>query len=73
MLAHAVRLGTNSAERLLPEGGYWPDHHPMMGLIGTNSAVFWLVWILWVITWILIIVVLFALARWLWKKGDKGR
>lgn len=52
--------------------GPWTSH-PMMWWAGSNLNTFWLFGLLWLITWILIIVVLVALVRWLWKKGDKVR
>ena len=45
--------------------------HPMMWLAGSNPGTMWVFGVLWLITWVLLIVVLTALARWLWKKGDK--
>lgn len=37
----------------------------------TGLGWFWFGGIVWLITWILVIAVLVALLRWLWKKGDK--
>ena len=31
----------------------------------------WMGGLFWLVTWILLILVLVALLRWLWKKGDK--
>lgn len=50
---------------------------PMMGYGGygmtggANFGVYPVVSILWIITWVLVIVVLVAFIRWMWKKGDK--
>lgn len=46
----------------------------MREMMGPSGSGFWfwqLHWILELITWILIIAVLVALFRWLWKKGEK--
>lgn len=51
------------------DGSYYWYSHPMMGWVGQNNAA-WVFGIFWVITWLLVIAVLFALLRWLWKKGD---
>lgn len=72
MFADMMRWGTESGQKL-NDDRFFGGHHPMMGWAGGNIAAFWFVWILWVITWILFIIVLIALARWLWKKGDKGK
>ncbi|MBI2594409.1 hypothetical protein HYW39_01800 [Candidatus Curtissbacteria bacterium] len=53
-------------------GSPWAGH-PMMWWAGSNPNAFWLFGLLWLVTWILVIVVLVALVRWLWKKGDKIR
>jgi len=54
------------------QSGYGPwTGHPMMWWSGGNQNVAWFGGLLWLVTWILVIVVLVALARWLWKKGDK--
>ncbi|MCR4324801.1 MAG: hypothetical protein NUV69_03905 [Candidatus Curtissbacteria bacterium] len=45
--------------------------HPMMGWFGANGSGMWFFGIAWLVTWILVIAVLVALVRWLWKKGDK--
>ncbi len=51
-------------------GGLWATHPMMMGS-GTNSV--WIFSTLTLVTWILVIAVLIALLRWLWKKGDNER
>jgi len=52
------------------ENGYW-GNHPMMWWMDGNSGALWFFGILWLVTWILVIIALIALIRWLWKKGDK--
>lgn len=48
-------------------------HCPMMfGLTGMGAGWMWLGSLIWLATWILIIAVLVALLRWLWKKGGEG-
>lgn len=51
---------------------YW-SWHPMMWWGAQNTGAFWLFSILWLVTWVLIIIALIVLIRWLWKKGDKVR
>ena len=73
MFADMMRWGTESGQKLPSDDRYFWDHHPMMGWMGANSGVFWVFGILWLATWVLVIIVLIALVRWLWKKGDKGK
>ena len=73
MFADMMRLGDDAAERGLGDGRLW-ENHPMMWWGGSGgSSFFWFHAILALITWVLVIIVLIALARWLWKKGDKVR
>lgn len=56
------------------QGGYGPwASQPMMWGIGTNPQTAWFFSLLWLVTWILVIVILIAVIRWLWRKGDRGR
>ncbi len=75
MLAQALQqYGGQQPQNPGPWSGGSPwVGHPMMWWVGNNPSTFWLFGLLWLATWILVIFVLFALARWLWKKGDKGR
>lgn len=68
MLAQIGRYGNESWDKDL-NGGLWANHPMMMGWGGTNGI--WIHSILALVTWVLIIAVLIALLRWLWKKGDK--
>ena len=72
MFADMMRYGTDAAQRGVDDRYFW-DHHSMMWGFGNNPGVFWFFSILWLVTWILVLIVLIALVRWLWKKGDKGR
>lgn len=72
-LAHYEILATPSAntyswQDMMGPGmmGFWGDS----SMMGGWQAGFWLWSILAWVTWILIIVALIALIRWLWKKGD---
>lgn len=61
-----------------PPAGYSPSYpwgggHPMMWWFGANPQAAWFFGILWLVTWVLIIAILVAILRWLWKKGDKAR
>ena len=69
MFDYMVRYGTEAAQKGNFDGRW--GYHPMMGLAGTNPGFFWFYGILWLVTWVLVIVALVALIRWLWKKGDK--
>ncbi|MBI2327690.1 hypothetical protein HYU92_05230 [Candidatus Curtissbacteria bacterium] len=71
MLQLSLMPFPDQAKDLDPDGRYWG--HPMMWWGGGNQVTYTLFSILWLITWILVVIVLIALARWLWKKGDKGR
>ena len=71
MLAGMMRFGTEAAAKGLDDR-LWASH-PMMWWGAQNTGLFWLFGILWLVTWILIIIALIVLIRWLWKKGDKGR
>lgn len=70
MLAQMGRYGNGPLDKDINDGGFWTNHPMMMGM-GTNGI--WIYSILSLITWILLIAVLFALLRWLWKKGDKTK
>lgn len=74
MLAHMGNIATSSADWDDHMGGGMMGMQNMMG--GWFAPVGWFWVILWSVTWILIIVALIALIRWLWKKGgedDKSR
>lgn len=70
MFAGMMRWGAESGQRLYDGQGPWVGH-PMMWWTGSSSGAFWVFGILWLVTWLLVIVVLVALVRWIWKKGDK--
>ena len=72
MFADMMRWGASPLPQGVDERYFW-SHHPMMWWGANNPGLFWFFGILWFATWILVIVVLVALVRWLWKKGDKGR
>ncbi len=65
MLAQAVQYADKVAEK----GAAAPQMHRMMGF-GSYGDLPSLAVILWLVTWVLVVMVLFALFRWLWKKGD---
>lgn len=65
-----MRFGSESADRVLDDKYF--RYHPMMGWLGDGTGI-WFYALLCLVTWILIIAVLVALLRWLWKKGDNGR
>jgi len=70
MFADMMEFGNETGRQVIANNT--TDYHPMMrwGGSGTGSF-FWIHVFLATATWILVIVVLIALARWLWKKGDK--
>ena len=68
MFADMMRYGNDVGQRTYDDR-LW-ENHPMMWWSGGSGA-FWVFGILCLVTWILVIVALIALIRWLWKKGDK--
>lgn len=73
-LAHFDQFSTQSADFSMPH------HFPVIGsplMSGPRSPFFGfnflLWWFLYFITWVLIITLLVALIRWLWKKGDSDK
>ena len=68
LLFSMMRFG-DQAKDLDQDGRYWG--HPMMWWAGGNQGTYAVFSILWLITWVLVVIVLIALARWLWKKGDR--
>lgn len=71
MFADMMRLGNEATEKGFDDR-FWASH-PMMWWGAQNAGVFWFFSILWLVTWVLIIIALIALIRWLWKKGDKAK
>ncbi len=69
ILAQVMRYGNQSGAATRPSSG--TGVRSMMGWAGNNPTAVFLNDLLGLITWILIIAVLFALLRVLWKKGDK--
>lgn len=69
ILGSMMRFGTDSAGFEIDDRTGIRAH--MMGWAANSPSVFWLHSTLALITWILIIAVLAALLRWLWKKGSK--
>ena len=67
LLAGMMRWGDEFGDKITDDRIFF-DHPMMMGWTGTNGI--WLFGILWLLTWVLFIAVLFALFRWLWKKGE---
>lgn len=73
MFADMMHWGTESAQSIPTDDRYFRTYHPMMGWMNGSVGALWVFGILWILTWILVIVVLVALIRWLWKKGDKAK
>ncbi|MEK7580887.1 MAG: hypothetical protein AAB512_01265 [Patescibacteria group bacterium] len=73
LLAQMMRYGSDGyfQNNATNSGNYWANH-PMMWAWG-NGFGFWLGSIFCLISWIVILAVLIALARWLWKKGDNEK
>lgn len=69
MLVGMMKFGTESGRTLYDDRFY--SGHPMMWGWGDGGSFLWIHAFLGLITWALVIAVLFALARWLWKKGDR--
>lgn len=72
MYADMMRWDASPLPQSYDDRYFW-GNHPMMWWAGNNSGAIWAFSFLWIVTWILVIVVLIALIRWLWKKGDKAR
>lgn len=45
--------------------------HPMMLFLGNSQGALWFAGVLWFVTWLLIIAILVALLRLLWRKGEE--
>ena len=72
MFADMMRWGTESGQKLYDGRDFGANYHQMMWWGGPGgSSLFWFHAILALITWVLVIIVLIVLIRWLWKKGDK--
>ena len=71
MFTDMMRYGNDLPKGL--DNRYSVLGHPMMWWADGGQGAFAVFSILWLITWVLLIIVLIALARWLWKKGDKGK
>ena len=72
MFGNMMRYGASPLPQRYDDR-YFSGYHPMMWWAGNNSGAIWAFGFLWIVTWLLVIVVLIALIRWLWKKGDKAR
>lgn len=68
MYADMMRFG-NEASREVIDDRYF-NYHPAMWWASGGSNALWFFGILCLVTWILFIVLLIALIRWFWKKGD---
>ena len=68
LVAQMMRYGTDATQKGY-DGQYLWKGHPMM--LGGSNAFFWIHAVLAFVTWVLVVAVLVALVRWLWKKGDK--
>lgn len=69
MIAQLSRYGNGPLDKDI-SGNLWANH-PMMAVWGGNAV--WVYSLLSLVTWVLVIAVLVALLRWLWKKGDKTK
>ena len=67
------RYGPQASPPAGSDNGYYWSGHPMMGWFGNSNASWVVGSVFWLITWLLIIAVLVALVRWLWKKGDSEK
>lgn len=73
LLASMMRWGASPAPQGYYDDRFWSSRPMMWGWANQNPTLWWLHGILAFVTWVLVIIVLVALARWLWKKGDKVR
>ncbi|OGD87678.1 hypothetical protein A2870_03130 [Candidatus Curtissbacteria bacterium RIFCSPHIGHO2_01_FULL_41_11] len=65
-----MRIGTEEAQKNFD--GRWGKYPMMYGFAGNDTFV-WFHIVLGVVTWALVIAVLVALVRYLWKKGDHAK
>jgi len=65
--------GYQQAPQQFYQGANPAGSQPMMWLSASNPNTAWLMGILWFVTWILIIAVLVALFRLLWRKGEEAK
>ncbi len=65
------RYGAQATPPAGYNGNFWYGH-PMMGWAG-NTNLIWVYSFFCLVTWLLVIAVLIALVRWLWKKGDSEK
>lgn len=73
LLASMMRWGASPDPQGYYDDRFWSSRPMMWGWANQNPTLWWLHGILAFATWILVIIVLIALVRWLWKKGDKAR
>jgi len=78
LLASMMRWGASPDPQGYYDDRFWSSRSMMWGGANQNPGkpkpdLWWLHGILAFATWILVIIVLVALARWLWKKGDKEK
>jgi uncharacterized membrane protein len=69
MLAQAAQYA-DKVNKFADKGDWTPRMYGMMGYGAYGGGFPPLAVILWLVTWVLVVMVLFALFRWLWKKGD---
>lgn len=68
MFAQATQYVDNADK--FPDKGAWAARMQNMMGYGPYGSFPSLAVVLWLVTWVLVVMVLFALFRWLWKKGD---
>ena len=72
MLAdNMMQIGQEATQGNFAESGYWYGHPMMFGGSLAGGTTYWLFALLHLLTWVLVVTVLIALIRLLWKKGDK--
>jgi len=66
-----MKFSSEAAQKGYPlDRNYNWDHHPMAAWMQGNATFLYLHSLLALVTWTLITILLIALIRWLWKKGD---
>lgn len=70
MFNEMMKFSSEAAQKGYPLDRYGSGYHPMAAWMQGNSAFLYLHSLLALVTWTLIVILLIALIRWLWKKGD---
>lgn len=65
-----MRFSTDAAQKGYGSDVYGWNYHPMSAWMQGNATFLYLHTLFALVSWALLIILLIALIRWLWKKGD---